>query len=133
MLNCVTLMGRMTVDPELKQTGSGVSVSSFKIAVERNFVTKGEDRQTDFITIVAWRQNADFVCRFFRKGQMIAIQGWLQTRDFEDKNGNKKTAYEVVAEHISFCGKEGKKTSEATESTEPADLSEVSDDDELPF
>ena len=104
MLNCAILMGRLTADPELKTTTNGTSVTSFRIAVERNFVRQGEERQADFIDIVAWRQTADFVTRYFHKGSMIAVQGSIQTRNYEDKNGNKRTAVEVVADGVSFCG-----------------------------
>ena len=104
MLNCAVLMGRLVADPELRTTANGTSVTSFRIAVDRNFVRQGEERQTDFIDIVAWRQTADFVTRYFHKGSMIAVQGSIQTRNYEDKNGNKRTAFEVVADNVSFCG-----------------------------
>lgn len=104
MLNCAVLMGRLVADPELRTTTSGISVTSFRIAVERSFVRQGEERQADFIDIVAWRQTAEFVSRYFRKGSMIAVQGSIQTRSYEDKQGNKRTAVEVVADNVSFCG-----------------------------
>lgn len=104
MINCAIIMGRLTSDPELRTTGSGVSVTSFCVAVDRSYVKPGEDRQADFINVVAWRQTADFVTRYFHKGSMIAIQGSIQTRSYEDKNGNKRTAVEVVADNVSFCG-----------------------------
>lgn len=103
MLNSVIIMGRLTADPELRTTTSGLSVTSFTVAVDRNYKS-GDERQTDFINCVAWRQTADFVTRFFKKGQMIAVQGSLQVRNYEDKNGNKRTAYDVVADNVSFCG-----------------------------
>ena len=96
-------MGRLTADPELRTTTSGLSVTSFTVAVDRNYKS-GDERQTDFINCVAWRATADFVTRYFRKGQMIAVQGSLQVRNYEDKNGNKRTAYDVVADNVSFCG-----------------------------
>ena len=104
MLNCAVLMGRLVADPELRTTTSGISVTSFRIAVDRSFVRQGEERQADFIDIVAWRQTAEFVSRYFRKGSMIAVQGSIQTRSYEDKQGNKRTAVEVVADNVSFCG-----------------------------
>jgi len=97
-------MGRLVADPELRTTTSGISVTSFRIAVDRSFVRQGEERQADFIDIVAWRQTAEFVSRYFRKGSMIAVQGSIQTRNYEDKQGNKRTAVEVVADNVSFCG-----------------------------
>ena len=107
MINRVVLMGRLTAAPELRQTPSGVSVASFSVAVDRRYTKDGE-RQTDFINIVAWRQTADFVCRYFRKGNMIALDGSIQTRNYTDKNGNKRTAFEVVADSVSFCGGKAK-------------------------
>ncbi len=104
MLNCAVLMGRLVADPELRTTANGTSVTSFRIAVDRSFVRQGEERQADFIDIVAWRQTAEFVTRYFHKGSMIAVQGSIQTRNYEDKNGNKRTAFEVVADNVSFCG-----------------------------
>ena len=104
MLNNAVIMGRLVADPELRTTGSGISVSSFTVAVDRRFVRQGEERQADFIDIIAWRQTAEFVSKYFRKGSMIAIQGHIQTRMYEDKNGNKRKAVEVVADNVSFCG-----------------------------
>ena len=103
MLNCAVIMGRMTADPELRTTGSGLSVISFCVAVDRRYQKDGE-KQADFINVVAWRQQAEFITRYFRKGSMIAIQGSIQTRNYEDKNGNKRTAVEIVADNVSFCG-----------------------------
>ena len=100
MLNVVVLIGRMVADPELKRTQSGVSVSSFRVAVERSF--SKEERKADFIDVVAWKGTAEFVCKYFHKGSLIAVNGSLQTRNYEDRNGNKRTAYEVVAENIHF-------------------------------
>ena len=104
MVNCAVIMGRLVADPELRTTGNGTSVTSFAVAVDRRFARSGEDRQTDFIDVIAWRQTADFVCKYFRKGSMIAIQGYIQTRTYEDKNGNKRKAVELVADNVSFCG-----------------------------
>lgn len=104
-MNSICLSGRLTADVELKQTQSGVPVCSFTIAVQRPNVKN----TTDFIDCVAWRHNAEFVSQYFKKGQMIALTGSLTTRKFEDKNGNKRTAYEVVCDRCEFCG--GKETS----------------------
>ena len=104
MINCAVIMGRLVADPELRTTTSGKSVTSFCVAVDRNYVRQGEERQTDFINVVAWRQNADFVTRYFHKGSMIAVQGSIQTRSYEDKTGAKRTAVEIVADSVSFCG-----------------------------
>ena len=104
MLNVAIIMGRLTADPELRTTASGVAVTTFSVAVDRRFQRQGEEKQTDFINVVAWRQTAEFVSRYFHKGSMIAVRGSIQQRNYEDKNGNKRTAFEIVAEEVSFCG-----------------------------
>lgn len=104
MLNLVALMGRLVYDPELKTTQNGTNVCSFRIAVDRSFARQGEERKADFIDVTAWRQTAEFVCKYFQKGSMIAVEGSLQTRQYQDKNGNNRTATEVLASQVSFCG-----------------------------
>ena len=104
MLNVVAIMGRLVADPELRTTPAGYSVCSFRIACDRSYVQQGQQRQADFIDIVAWRQQADFVSKYFRKGSLIAVEGSLQTRQYQDKQGSKRTAVEVVANNISFAG-----------------------------
>ena len=104
MLNRVILMGRLVSDPELKTTNSGLSVTSFRIAVDRNYVKSGEERKADFIDIVCWRSTAEFVCRFFGKGSMIALEGQLQTRTYQAKDGTNRNVVEVVADNVSFTG-----------------------------
>lgn len=104
MLNIVALIGRLTHDPELKTTPNGVNVCSFRIAVDRSFTRKGEERKADFIDVTAWRQTAEFVSKYFQKGSMISVQGRLETRQYQDKNGNNRTATEVLAAEVGFCG-----------------------------
>ena len=104
MLNCAIIMGRLTADPELRTTSNGVSVTSFTVAVDRSYQKAGAERQTDFINVTAWRQTAEFVTRYFHKGSMIAVQGSIQTRNYEDRQGNKRTAVEIVADNVSFTG-----------------------------
>lgn len=104
MLNVVAIMGRLVADPELRTTPAGHSVCSFRIACDRSYVQQGQERQADFIDIVAWRQQADFVSKYFQKGSMIAVEGSLQTRQYQDKQGSNRTAVEVVANNISFAG-----------------------------
>ena len=104
MINRVILMGRLVADPELKTTNTGVSVTSFRIAVDRAYVKQGEERQADFIDVVAWRSTAEFVCRNFSKGSLIAIDGQLQSRQYQTKDGQNRTAIEAVAENVSFTG-----------------------------
>ena len=103
MLNKIVLMGRLTRDPELRTTQSGTAVASFSLAVERDFARMGEERQTDFIDIVAWEKRADFVNKYFRKGQLVAVAGRLQTRKWEDKEGKPRIAYEVIADEVHFA------------------------------
>lgn len=135
MINNVTLMGRLTAAPELRTTSSGLSVTSFTLAIDRGF---GENKQTDFINCVAWRERADFICRYFTKGSMLALTGSIQTRKYEDKNGNTRTAFEILAETVSFCGDKAKADKNTVE-TENGNNGQISadfdeaEDDGLPF
>ncbi len=104
MLNRVILMGRLVADPELKTTASGISVTSFRIAVDRSYVKSGEERKADFFDIVCWRQTAEFVCRYFGKGSLIAVEGQLQSRTYQAKDGTNRYVVEVVADNVSFTG-----------------------------
>ena len=104
MLNVVALQGRLTADPELKKTPAGVSVISFTIACDRNFCKQGEERKCDFIRVQAWRGLADFIDKYFTKGQMICIDGSIQTGSYEDKEGRKVYTFDVVAQNANFCG-----------------------------
>lgn len=102
MLNVAVVMGRLAADPELRHTSSGLAVTSFTLAVDRGYVKQGQERQTDWIDVVAWRQTAEFICKYFTKGQMMAVQGSLQTRNWEDKNGAKHKSTELLADQVSF-------------------------------
>ena len=103
MLNHITIMGRLTRDPELRRTGSGVAVASFSVAVDRDFGGRdGGERETDFIDCVAWRQTGEFVSKYFTKGSMIVVSGRLQIRNWNDKDGNKRRSAEVVADNVYF-------------------------------
>lgn len=104
MYNKVIMMGRIVNDLELKSTPSGVSVLSFRIAVDRRFQTKGEERKSDFFNVVAWRSEAEFISRYFAKGRMILIEGELQTRTYQDKNGNTAYVTEIVVDRSTFTG-----------------------------
>ena len=104
MLNVICLVGRIVHDPELKQTNSGSEVTTFAVAVERNRAGQDGQRVVDYIDVVAWRKTAEFICKYFRKGSWIAVNGSLQTRSFEDKNGNKRKVFEVVADNVHFAG-----------------------------
>lgn len=150
MLNVVCLMGRLAADPELRHTQTQIPVTSFRIAVDRTFQPKGQEKQTDWIDIVAWRNTAEFVTRYFRKGSMIALQGSIQTRAYTDKEGNKRTAFEIVADNVFFAESKrdgapaggGRFDSQIPQFNEapPAfstaasgDFEEIVGDDELPF
>ena len=148
MLNKVILMGRITQDLEVRQTPSGVSVLSFTVAVQRSYARQGEERQTDFINCVAWRQQAEFISKYFRKGRMIALEGNLRTRTYDDKNGTKHYVTEVFVDNVSFTGEkvddlqQNNQSSQQNNSNVPAnnDLSigdmadfEVLSDDGVPF
>ena len=103
MLNHITIMGRLTRDPELRRTGSGVAVASFTVAVDRDFSGRdGGERETDFIDCVAWRQTGEFVSKYFTKGSMMVVSGRLQIRNWNDKDGNKRRTAEVVADNVYF-------------------------------
>lgn len=125
MLNSVNLQGRLVADPELRKTPNGVSVTSFRIAVNRTY----DREQTDWIDIVAWRQTADFVCKYFQKGNAIIVEGSIQTRNYEDKNGNKRTAVEVLADQVHFS--ESKNGQKQTTGIDDYDIDP--DDDDLPW
>ena len=155
MLNKVVLMGRLTSAPELKTTGSGISVCSFTVAVDRNYAKQGAERQTDFINVVAWRQTAEFLCRYFAKGQLIALDGSLQSRTYQDRDGNNRSVTEVIADNVYFTGDRREKTSSKNDSDYSAsaqqeqqvqqnaantyasdtaeDFEELLDDGDLPF
>jgi single-strand DNA-binding protein len=144
MLNVVCLMGRLTADPELRHTASNAAVSSFTLAVDRAYVKAGAEKQTDFINIVAWNTTAEFVTSYFHKGQLVAVNGRLQVRNYEDKDGNKRTSYEVVAENVHFAEPKRDGAAPANRSNEgrspsfsnvnTGDFEEISGgDDDLPF
>ena len=141
-LNVAVLLGRLTADPELRQTPNGVSVTSFTLAVDRSYCKQGQERQTDFINIVAWRGTAEFVCKYFKKGMLCAVQGAIQTRNYTDKDGNKRKAFEIVADQINFA--EPKRDTGNKSAYQPAeaapnvsagndDFQSVPSDDDLPF
>ena len=126
--NLVVLTGRICNDVELKTTPSGVSVCTFSIAVDRGY---GENKQTDFINIVAWRSTAEFVSKYFKKGSAIGIEGSIQTRKYTDKNGNSRTAFEVIANNTQFV--EGKKAEDAVMPQRTDGFAEVDISEDLPF
>ena len=147
-MNNVTLIGRICNDIEMKTTTNGVEVISFCLAVDRKFKNANGEKQTDFINIVAWRKTAEFIYKYFSKGQQIAITGNIQTRNYEDKQGNKRTAFEVIADTVYFCGSKSDKPNinvEVEENTsngynakiytgnEQSNVRLLDGDEELPF
>lgn len=148
MLNKIFLQGRMCADPELRHTPSGVAIASFRLAVERDFKDSDGNKKADFINVVAWRQTGEFVSKFFSKGRMAIVEGRLQVRDYTDRDGNKRTIAEVVADNVYFgdSKKDGDGGSYSASSNSPYapsgtgyaspdtdQFAELSDDGELPF
>lgn len=136
MLNHIVLMGRLTRGPELRRTQSGIAVASFTLAVDQDYKSQNGERGVDFINVVAWRGTAEFAEKYFEKGQMAVVSGRLSTRNYEDKNGNKRTAYEVVASNIYF-GSSKQGTDSGGRFSAPSGDSEFSmldgDDSDVPF
>ena len=131
MLNHIVMMGRLTRDPELRQTGSGTSVASFTIAVDRDRKTAEGEKETDFIDVVAWRHTAEFVSKFFTKGKLAVVSGRLQMRSWTDKDGNKRRTAEIVAENVYF-GDSKKDTADSNNGFGEFPVVDSNDDD-LPF
>jgi single-strand DNA-binding protein len=137
MLNKVILQGRLTRAPELRYTQNNTPVASASLAVERSRAAKGQERETDFFDLVAWRYNAEFLSKWFDKGQQVLISGMLQSRRWQDKQGNNRTSIEVVVEEVNFCGSK-QDTSKSGQSrgvpnVDGEDYSEIEDDGEVPF
>lgn len=137
-MNTIVIMGRLTKDIELKTTQSGISVATFDVAVPRKRADKDGNRKTDFFTCVAWRSSAEFLSKWFCKGDMIAVEGEMQTRKYTDQNGNNRTAYEILVDNAYFCG--GKNNAQnnqqnATQFTPPTQTPEFEEitDEDLPF
>ena len=143
MLNVAALNGRLTADPELRHTTSDIPVTSFTLAVDRGYVKAGAERQADFIDIVCWRSTAEFVSKYFHKGQLVAVEGSIQTRTYTDSQGNKRKATEIVANKVDFAesrrdGYGGGSGSPSHPNAAPAagdsgDFVEIAGDDDLPF
>lgn len=144
MYNKVIMIGRLVADPELRTTQSGKNVTSFRFAVNRSYSGKDGERKSDFFTAVAWQQNAEFISRYFSKGRLIGIEGELQTRDYTDKEGNKRTAVEIIVNRAFFT--ESKASTSDTAPNKPSsspaveytsgpdsDYTAIDDDDDLPF
>lgn len=122
-MNNVSLIGRLTADPELKHTQSGMAMTRFTVAVDRSYVKQGEERQADFITIVAWNKTAEFICKYFAKGRRIALIGEIRTGSYTDKDGNKRYTTEVWVNNAEFC--DSKSDSSSTGSGENRSYSQA--------
>ncbi len=137
-LNRICLMGRLTRDPELRRTGNGTAVTSFTIAVDRDFKSQDGEKETDFIDIVAWRTTAEFVSKYFSKGRMAVVTGRLQLRDWPDKEGNKRRTAEVVADAVYFGDSKRQEGNDSPQAENAAEgtyggFAEAEDDGDLPF
>ena len=136
MLNNCVFMGRIAQDLELRKTTSNISVCAFTLAVQRSYKKEGEDFKTDWIDCIAYRNTADFISGYFRKGELIAVRGEMQTRTYTDKNGNKRKATELIIEKASFCGSKKSDTAEAADMQQGfqdvPEFTEINEDD-LPF
>ena len=142
MLNKIIIMGRLTINPELRRTGSGTAVTSFSLACDRDFKSQSGEKETDFIEVVAWKNTAEFVSKYFSKGRMAVVEGRLQIRDWTDKAGNKRTTAEVVAENVYFADSKRSESNDNQKENFNALSGRVSDDfvaalnddtSELPF
>lgn len=139
MLNVVALMGRLVADPQLRQTTTGKNVASFRIAVDRGRKDANGQNQADFFDIVAWDKSAEFVCRYFQKGSLIAVEGRLQSRNYQDKSGNNRNAVEVVVNNVSFAGKKPDQSQNVANRAVSApvvannEYEPIEDDGDLPF
>ena len=130
MLNTITIMGRLTRDPELRRTSSGVAVASFTLACDRDYAPQGADKETDFIDVCAWRYTAEFVSKYFTKGRMAVVSGRLQIRNWEDKEGNKRRSAEILADHVYFGEAKRDKTTQGEPQYDPqGGFSEIEDTD----
>nr|DAI29662.1 MAG TPA: Single strand binding protein [Caudoviricetes sp.] len=131
MLNKVIIMGRLTRDPELRRTQGGTAVTSFTMAVDRDFKSQSGEKETDFIDVVAWRNTGEFAAKYLAKGRMAAVEGRIQAREWQDKDGNRRKAVEVVADNVYFA--DSKRDIKPQESREDQEFDEIKDDGDLPF
>ena len=131
MLNNVIIMGRLTRDPELRRTQGGTAVTSFTMAVDRDFKSQSGEKETDFIDVVAWRNTGEFAAKYLAKGRMAAVEGRIQVRDWQDKDGNRRKSVEVVADNVYFA--DSKRDSKPQESRDEQEFDEIEDDGDFPF
>lgn len=133
MLNKVIIMGRLTRAPELRRTQGGTAVTSFTLAVDRDFKSQSGEKETDFIDVVAWRNTGEFAAKYLAKGRMAAVEGRIQVRDWQDKDGNRRKTVEVVADNVYFADSNRDSKPQDTPATNEPDFDEIEDDGDLPF
>lgn len=131
MLNKIVIMGRLTRDPELRRTQGGTAVTSFTMAVDRDFKSQSGEKETDFIDVVAWRNTGEFAAKYLAKGRMAAVEGRIQVRDWQDKDGNRRKSVEVVADNVYFA--DSKRDSKPQEFRDDQEFDEIEDDGDFPF
>lgn len=133
MLNKVIIMGRLTRDPELRRTQSGTAVTSFTLAVDRDFKSQSGEKETDFIDVVAWRNTGEFAAKYLAKGRMVAVEGRIQVRDWQDKDGNRRKSVEVVADNVYFGDSKRDSKPQESRTVDEPEFDEIEDDGDLPF
>jgi single-strand DNA-binding protein len=133
MLNNVIIMGRLTRDPELRRTQSGTAVTSFTMAVDRDFKSQIGEKETDFIDVVAWRNTGEFAAKYLAKGRMAAVEGRIQVRDWQDKDGNRRKSVEVVADNVYFADSKRDSKPQESRTVDDQEFDEIEDDGDFPF
>lgn len=133
MLNNVVIMGRLTRDPELRRTQSGTAVTSFTMAVDRDFKSQSGEKETDFIDVVAWRNTGEFAAKYLAKGRMAAVEGRIQVRDWQDKDGNRRKSVEVVADNVYFADSKRDSKPQESRTVDDQEFDEIEDDGDIPF
>ena len=133
MLNNVVIMGRLTRDPELRRTQGGIAVTSFTMAVDRDFKSQSGEKETDFIDVVAWRNTGEFAAKYLAKGRMAAVEGRIQVRDWQDKDGNRRKSVEVVADNVYFADSKRDSKPQESRTVDDQEFDEIEDDGDLPF
>nr|DAL98286.1 MAG TPA: Single strand binding protein [Caudoviricetes sp.] len=133
MLNSVIIMGRLTRDPELRRTQGGTAVTSFTMAVDRDFKSQSGEKETDFIDVVAWRNTGEFAAKYLAKGRMAAVEGRIQVRDWQDKDGNRRKSVEVVADNVYFADSKRDSKPQESRTVDDQEFDEIEDDGDLPF
>ena len=133
MLNNVIIMGWLTRDPELRRTQSGTAVTSFTMAVDRDFKSQSGEKETDFIDVVAWRNTGEFAAKYLAKGRMAAVEGRIQVRDWQDKDGNRRKSVEVVADNVYFADSKRDSKPQESRTVDDQEFDEIEDDGDLPF